>query len=289
MFSRVYIPCLLSMLIGCASVTNQGLSVVDKPLIPPVRLAPDSVVLEIGLVDAPHDDPGWIREVWSEMDEQQFSPEDRRRIQGNGFRAGTIGIQLPIKLRDAIDQRANSARGLLAAISEGENLAQNRRLQTRAGKRSEVVTVPAQPSMIVLTDDGDGVAGKTYHESQTVFAVRSFPIGDGKARIELTPEIQFGPPRQRWTGKDGMFQLEAGREKKAFENLTFRATLTPGHTLVVSSIGGRRSLGGNFFTTKDGRTRLLMIRLAQSQYENLFEPDEAESEPAVLGLTTELD
>ena len=85
-----------------------------------------------------------------------------------------------------------------------------------------------------------------------------------------------------------MFQLEAGREKEVFERIRFEAALAPGHTLVVSSTGGRRSLGGNFFTTKKNQTRLLMIRLAHSQYEALFDSSE-ESMDTTLELTTELD
>lgn len=289
MLGRVLILCLLLLTLGCATPgSDVGLNAPDKPLIPPVRLAPDSVVLEIGLVDAPHEDDEWNYDVWSEIDEQQFSPDLRRRLNKNGLRVGTVGSQLPIKLREAIDARANTARGILAAISEGENLAQNRRIQTRTGKRSEIVTIPTQPSMVVLMDDGEGVVGKSYSDCQSVFAVRCFPAGDGTARIELTPEIQFGPQKQRWTGSDGMFQLEAGREKKAFERVSFSTTLTPGQTLVVSAIGGRRSLGGNLFTTRKDQTRLLMIRLAHTQYEDLFEPEEKKGSP-VLGLTTELD
>ncbi|MEM7317113.1 MAG: hypothetical protein AAF497_28600, partial [Planctomycetota bacterium] len=138
MFDRILTVCLLLFVSGCAVTVEEGLSAPDKPLIPPVRLAPDSVVLEVGLVDAPHDDLDWMHDVWSELDEQQFNPDVRRRLHANGLRVGTVGSQLPIKLREAIDARTKTARGLLAALSEGEHAAQSRRIQTRTGKRSEI-------------------------------------------------------------------------------------------------------------------------------------------------------
>ena len=201
MFDRIHLVFLVSLVVGCATTgIDEGLNVPDKPLIPPVKLSSDSVVLEIGLVDVPIDDSDWTFDVWSEIDEQQFSPDVRRRLHSNGLRVGTVGSQLPIKLREAIDTRTKTARGILAAISEGASTVQNRRIQTRAGRRSEIITIPSQPSIVMLMDDGGGVAGKSYKDCQTVFAVRCFPAGDGTAKIELTPEIQFGPPKQRWTG-----------------------------------------------------------------------------------------
>ncbi len=133
--------------------------------------------------------------------------------------------------------------------------------------------------------------GKTFHDAQSVFELKAFPLGDGRARLELVPEIQFGPVKQKYVGRDGMFELEVGRERQAFPQLRIDATITPGHTLAVSSTASRSSLGGCFFCNGD-RQKLLLVRLAQSQYDDLFEFREDEpiaEELSFAGLTTELD
>ncbi len=135
------------------------------------------------------------------------------------------------------------------------------------------------------------MVGKTFADAQTVFELKAFPLGDGRARLELVPEIQFGPVKQKYVGRDGMFELEVGRERKNFPQLRIDATITPGHTLAVSSGSSRSSLGGCFFCNAE-RQKLLLIRLAQSQYDDLFEFHEEEpldEEVSFAGLTTELD
>ena len=55
------------------------------------------------------------------------------------------------------------------------------------------------------------------------------------------------------------------------------ATLPPGAMLVLGSLSSRPgSLGHHFFTENDGRLeqKLLVVRLAQTQHDDLFDPAE---------------
>lgn len=247
---------------------------------PTTQLSSDSVILEVGFVPVPEKAEAWRADVWSELDEQHLDPDLRRKLAANGFRCGLCGSQLPTGLRAALDQAEERK---AAAMESVENVAEpalsHRRIQNRAGKRSEVVTCAHRDSMVVLLNDDDEVAGRTFSHVQPVIAVRSFPLGDGRARVELTPELQHGPSRQRWIGQDGAFQLDEGQHSEVYSKLVIDTTIAPGQILVVAADGPSRSLGGNFFGLghKDRMEKMLLVRLAQSQYDDLFANDELES------------
>jgi hypothetical protein len=96
--------------------------------------------------------------------------------------------------------------------------------------------------------------------------------------VDLTPEVHYGEPRARFVGEQGAIRMEAGRSRRVFDNLAISATLAPGHLLVLSSLPSRPgSLGFNFFTTVTAGRReqkLLVIRLAQTQHDGLFDPEQ---------------
>lgn len=266
----------LPLLSGCANVTPSRSklgSLPTLPTLPAARLADQTVVLEIAFADVPND-PTWAEDVWSELDEQHLPPSIRQRISTNGFRAGVVGIQLPDRLREQLDlQQRIGMRGILTEMAPGDQSATGaRRIQLRSGNRSDVVTRSSQPSLVVLIDDGEQVIGKTFRDAQTAFSMRAFPMPDGRVRLELTPEVRFGPTKQRWsTGEGNMFQMEAGQDRKSYPRMKIEAVLNPGQTLVVATSGASRSLGGNFFAKGvDGQPeKALLIRLAQSNYEDM--------------------
>lgn len=298
---------------GCANVVSISDTVEAGgvlPLLTSTQLSEDSVIVEVGFVNVPQNSEDWNRDLWSELDEQHLKPELRRRLASNGIRCGVSGEQIPPGLRAALDAVNDTHTAMFETI-EGveERGAMHRRIQTRSGKRSEVVTATTQESMVVLVHDGEEVAGHTFRQAQPLMALRAFPQGDGRSRIELTPEIQHGPSRQRWVGREGAFQLDAGQFSEVFSRLAIDTVLAPGQTLVVAASGPGKSLGGNFFglDNKDRKEKMLLIRLAQSQYDDLFAANELvdqavqsevgqvveeqveEEDESMAGLITELD
>jgi hypothetical protein len=121
--------------------------------------------------------------------------------------------------------------------------------------------------------------GQTYNQAQGIFAVKSLPQPDGHVRVEMTPELHYGETRQRFVGAQGILRLEAGQPKRAFDDMILSADLAPGSMLVLSSIANRPgSLGHYFFTVNENEGRmeqkLLIVRLAQTQHDGLFNPPE---------------
>ncbi len=224
-------------------------------------MSPDSVVIQVALVQMPADSDRVDEEIWREIDEQLLPLEVRRRLARNGFRCGLIGDQIPNAIRELLDQQ--QAESTLAGPTP--KLPQHR-IHCGAGHRNEIVASGRREEVVVLHQTQGSLSGTTYRDARCVLATRCFPAGDGGARIEITPEIDHGPVRQKWVPGDGTFRLEAGHERHSFTELTMDTKLIPGQSLILTCTPERVGVGRNFFVEdKDGvlQQRLVLIRLAQ--------------------------
>ena len=231
-------------------------------------MSPDATVLEVATVRVTEEQSDDFDAIWEEIDEQFLPIDVRRSMAANGFRVGLSGAQLPDFLRQSLDGDATS--------TEQNLYARQKRLQSRNGRRS-VIMVDAQPRshVAVLFNEGGGVTGETYHNARCLFGVKTFAANDGRVRLELTPEVQHGQPRTTWTGQDGAFRLNTEQASKTFDNFRMTATLSPGQTLLLTCTPDFLGLGHQFFGSdeRDVRQRLLLIRIAQTQLDDLFSPE----------------
>jgi hypothetical protein len=267
--------------VGLIIVASQGCSswktVVPETLeLPEARMSSDSVAMEITFIRIPAGETDMCGQVWRSVDEQLLTPARRSHLNENGFRCGLVGLQLPVGLRTLLDAEQRTSALQEATPSDIDVLKQNRRIQCRSGRRSEIVTCTTREEMVVLRKDHDSqkVSGQTLRDAQCVLAARCYPEGNGEVRIELTPEIHHGTPRKQWVAGEGTFHLVTGRDREVFDDLLMEATLTPGQTLVLSCMP-EFGLGHNFFldtSNGDAQQKLLLIRLAQTQRDDLFEP-----------------
>ena len=272
---------------GCAQV------VAKKPTSPLARpvMSPDSVVLEFYFVRFPFDDPEINGATWEEIDEQPFEARLRKQLTESGFRVGLIRGELPSELQklivgeakaevaneppseDAEQTAAGAIEPQIVTIDE-ESSARKRTQQLRAGQRSEILASGIYDSWPLIELDRGQLRGKPYPKGQGLFAVKSYPQGDGRVRVDVSPELHYGEQKLNYVGDQGMFRIDTGRSKKVFENLDMSATLAPGEMIVLGSLPERRgSLGHYFFTEQaSGKLdqKLLIIRLAQTQYDDLF-------------------
>ena len=134
----------------------------------------------------------------------------------------------------------------------------------------------------VLVNEGR-VVGKTLYLAQTMFSIRSYPGGDGRVRVELVPEIEHGQPRTRYVGQpnDGSLRLDTGRERAIFNELRFEPQLAPGDALLLTCTDAWKGLGRQFFAESSGDVRMqrvIVIRLAQTQLDDLFSGEVTENE-----------
>jgi hypothetical protein len=264
----------LLVMSGCASWSEPGSS--SNPL-PAPQIASDCVILEVAFVDVPAS-LVWAAEFWTQLDELHVDSEVRRRLMDNGLRTALAGSQLPESLRRLLDDSPDGLDFLETGLppEESELFAQRKRLQMRAGKtrRIPVMSQPRDKMIVLIHDDGD-VRGEPFEQAQGVMSVRCFPQGDGRVRMELVPEIQFGDFRQRWVGGQGSFVLDMDRERHSFDQLQIDTMLSPGQTLLVTATAEAKGLGGQFFAlTPEQRDRrsVMLVRLAQTQLDDLFCP-----------------
>jgi hypothetical protein len=159
---------------------------------------------------------------------------------------------------------------------ERETRVVRRHMEMRAGVRTDIVATDVQEDMPVLVCRPKGVEGESFCSAQAVLAVKAFPERDGRVRLKIVPEIQHGESRLRYVGTLGAMRIESGRPKRTFEDMAIEAVLAPGHILVMSTLLDRpATLGHRFFIQSiDGQTeqRLLVLRLAQTQHDELSEP-----------------
>jgi hypothetical protein len=251
--------------LGCTSWQR---SAGNPSVLPPTRMSPDAVVLEIAFVRLPTDSVAEQTEIWHAADEQLLAPDLRRRLQENGLRAGIVGSQLPAVLRGLLEQRADPL------LASGDVTASQRQLQSIAGKRGVIQTGPLQPNMTLLLHENGKVAGQQLLDAQCLFAVRTFPQGDGRVRMEFIPEVEYGQPRQQYVGRDGAFLFEPRKDAKVIDSLKMELLLSPGDVLLVSSTAEQKGLGKQFFAEgASGEQKVLMVRLAQTQFDDLFAPE----------------
>ncbi len=255
--------------------------------LPAPKMSPDSVVVEvlaIRLNSANRDD---AVQVWNEADEQVMPNDLRRRLIENGWRCGKVSVQPPIALQRLIDSRPTQI-DLSSPDSqqlEQDALARPLRIQSRKGVRTPLPAGPIHESLNVLVNDGGSILGETFQQAQCMIALRTFPQPDGRVRIELTPEIEYGEPKNRRVGEGGIWRIDYRRDRREFENLRFDVTLVAGETLLVTCGADRVGLGATFFQRPRDETLLLLVRLAQTQSDNLFQ---ATDELMPIGVPVEL-
>jgi hypothetical protein len=253
-------------------------------------MSSDSVAWEVSFLRVSNEDDEFHTALWQVIDEQFLPVNLRQQLESNGFRCGVVGVKLPTALRERLDEQHppapdESTDGSEQRLSLGTH---QWRLQPRAGHRREIITSPKKDRMIMLSREDDGqLRGTTYHDAHCLLALRSYPHGDGQVRLELTPEVHFGPTRQRYTVHEGALQMQAGRDRKVLDQLQFETRMSAGQTLLLTSTRQPKGPGRQFFledTEGQLQQKILLIRLAQTQYDNLF----VQEEP-VPSLTTKQD
>jgi hypothetical protein len=269
---------------GCAPLIQES----PRPSrLPPVKLAPDAVVLDAAFVRLPVKDQAGYDEIWQAADELSLPAELRRSLAVNGLRVGRFGQQLPAKVRELLDTPLRPLENPDEAASGDATLGSTRQhLSVRSGQRTNLKTSEPYPHLSVLwTDDGQ-IRGATLTDASCLLVLRAFPQGDGHVRCTLTPEIEHGPPRTRWVRGEGMLIQQTGQERLSFQRMEIEATLAAGEWLIVSTTPQMVGLGAAFFGQGTGpasHRRMLLVRLSQTQYDDLFAPEQTSAPLATPG------
>lgn len=275
--------CALFALNGCKLFrADVPATLTGKSPLTPLVAEPGHTQLEVVFIRLPSGEPKSADHVWQEVDEQSLPAEDRRRLSRNGFRAGVIGAHLPAAVSEALAHAAPpTGPGQLPPTESEEQVGATRhQIFLRAGQHGELVASGVQAQFHVLEMKKGRPQGQTFEDGQAQFTVTSEPLGDGRVRLELTPEIHYGLFQQRYAPGDGTFRFDSSRKKKILTDLKLQATLSPGEVLLISGRADQPgSLGDRFFRESDGaapRPRLLMLRVSPASSDPAFEKENDE-------------
>lgn len=261
------------------------------------RQSRDSVTLETFSVRLPQDDLARDAAIWREVDESKVPPELRGLLAENGFRAGVVGGQLPAAVQELLAVRqspdgnppsaqpdsaeAQATGGLQqgnVVTFDGEPAIQIRQMQIRPDRRGEIVVSSTYDELPLLVRHGGRVTGQTHEQAQCVLGLTTKPHADGRVALRLVPEVHHGQPQRWFDGTRGVLEFEIRRPRETLDELALDVVLSPGEYLVLSDLPARGgSLGARFFadeSTASPQRKLLFIRLAQTQRDELFEVEQ---------------
>lgn len=275
------LACVASM-VGCSFIDMHAAAESQSPLLAAAP-SPDSVSLEVFFAKASLGDASINGPLWNEIDEQRIPADTRRKLARSGIRAGVVGSHVPadiVQLLSITDKpRPSTSEPAPINLTDEPNVTK-RLLQTRSGRRNEVVCSGTYDRLPLLKVENQQVGGKTYHQADGRLALRWLSETNGRVELELIPEVHHGEQQPRWVGSDGMLRLDPGKPREVFEELRMRVPLAPGEMLVMTSLPDcPGSLGHYFFTQPTSERpcqKLLVIRVAKTAEREIGseEPDE---------------
>ncbi len=266
----------LVALAGCAHWSRDQASE-KSSLLPTPQKSPNTVVLETVLVRFPEQDSDRLARVWQRADESLLDLDLRNRLDRNGIRCGIILGEIPAVIREQMEQTSQAQKtdalehaGLAADVDN-----KLRRLQCRAGRSKDLIVRPqVTSSLTVLSIEQDEVRGETLHKPMVLFSLRAQPHGDGRASIELTPEIEHGELKHSFVSSDFGVRPEMRRPRQSWIDLTIESKLEPGQILMLASSLPPKALGKAFFTTTTAERSeehvILLLRVLETRMDDLF-------------------
>lgn len=284
MAKTIYAALLLCLLPGCANwasifrtqVTDSG----QSQLLQKSPMSDDSVVLEISIINIPSNRFDLIQQLYSTLDTTRIDLEQRKTWDRNGLRVAVGGNSIPLEFEELLSHEVEAEES--DENRDETKLAPRRRLQARSGKSFRIATRSVLPELTWFSTSQDGYRhGGSKSAAQPEFEVRSFAKGDGSVKLIVYPEIMFGEPKQVVTTSNASFRYEMKRDSISFPDLRLETQIQLGESLFLSAAGWDHSdatdmdrtqgMGRAFFQNEQGDLKLVVIRLAQSQKDDLFD------------------
>lgn len=276
---------------GCArwSYESSGLSTQvekQKSILPTPKPTPDTVVIEAVLIRFPEEQVAALNDVWRVVDESVIDLSTRRALHSNGIQCGVLVGEMPQVVRDRLKELnakdpGNSMErlGLAAEVSSD-----TQRLHCHAGKRKDLSLRPGLSGTLTILHTRDGIIhGNTYEQPRVLMDLRATPLGDGRARLKLVPEIEHGEPQEVFLNSPTQLaqRTDVRRRQQRWDYLAMETTVAPGQFIFCTLTDPPRGLGQALFSTRTSeRTTervLLVMRVMSSQLDDLFAPEDVEA------------
>lgn len=276
-------------LIGCATWYESS-TTTAPPILPAAKPSPDSIDVETVVVRFGEDKAEALESIWQKVDESVFDFQQRQLLDRNGLRAGLFHGELPKELREQLNSVAEKQKTDVVELAGLGSDADSRMrlMRCRAGRRKDIIIRReiSRPLSIITSLD-DQLAGQSFYDRPVaLFSMTAFPTTDGKATLELVPEVQHGEALSQYVTSEVGVRQELRRPAKIWKALNIKAQMLPGEVLVVSATQPPKSLGGAFFVSETAQKTeehlVLLIRLAATQLDDLFGEEQITSARAMM-------
>lgn len=269
--------------VGC---TSSAISARNKSLLAPFKPSLETSTLEVSFVRHEYKLPALNDELWTQVDETAIPADVRSALLRNGLRAGVISGALPLDLESMLSgppQAAPPSTESPAAASTQPASAptiSRRTLHVLPNQRSELLASDVYERLNLLMREENEGTGHEYFKARCALAVTATPLGDGRVRLAIVPEVQHGEARQQYRGDDGMWRVDSSRPKVTLNSMAFDVVLAPDQSVVLGVRADRpASVGHYFFTEPVGgelEQKLLLIRFAGNRYDQLLLTDRSD-------------
>lgn len=294
---------------GCSSWYAQpGETSTSRPVatkFQPLRMSPDSVVIEVAVAKIDLDRMADFEQFWSEIDTSSLKLEERKRLDQNGIQAGVISSHLPAALQSLLEPRQvdfDTLSGLEKQMYEKGILQPEPRyllhdgIQNRGGETHSVPISGVMPTASWTIKTGSREIIEAGEHVRGFTELMTYPNGDGTVRMVCTPCLHLGQPKMQIAVQEDGFVYESAADKKQLDELRFETTLKSGQTLILAPTGDMADLGGLLFgspvddsnlqqsASDPGAFRILLVRILQTQMDDLFAPEQQKEKLTTANL-----
>lgn len=243
------------------------------------QMSPDSVVVEISIIRLPVHQLDKFDQFWGSLDVTKVELEQRKNWDRNGLRIATAGNQLPIEIESLLEYEETDPAADQSSSTDETKSASRRRLHARTGKPFRVAPQSVREKLTWFIHEPDGYQhGGTKFMAQPEWLFRAFAKGDGSVRLMAIPEIVYGEAKQVIEASQSSLRFDSRKDSISFGDLRVDVTLGLGESVIIApSQTGKsdqlRGLGRTFLAPNDGEFKFVVLRIAQTQRDDLFEAD----------------
>ncbi len=229
---------------------ESGIRQSDVPTPPVKRIAR----LKATHIIRPARDERIRRHVWSDLCEIVFrEPQERQRLNENGFRVGVTGSPFPWALSSLLTAAGDRSRSASSAPRDG------RLYFSASGEAGSTVVIPEGGESIIEVRTGTVAE---IPQSQTLpglqnaapsdqvrclFRIRTVDSGSGWVRFQFLPELHFGRPAMRLTVREGRQELPVRQKIVPLFDQQFEVKLHTKDAVILGYHPGSDWTWGQFF------------------------------------------
>lgn len=237
----------------------------------------DSVGIEVFSIRISLEQSDLFRQLWFEIDEQMLEPALRRELLGHGLRIGFLGDTLSTSLARLINVTGERTGENKSNYGDFQEVSLAEVSKEPAVTRQYLNLLPDMRAALKVFDDrlpefsrfwseNGHLCGRTYTDALGLICVKGETLPNGRARLTIVPEMEYGVTETKYRSFHGMSIQESGRPRHQYKSLTVSMDLLPGQWIILGPVSRDcTGTGRAFFIrgTQDGEQKIMAIRLAK--------------------------